>query len=466
LSIANMLRCPSCGNEEPEGARFCGSCGATLALAEAEPAETVHCPSCGNEEPEGARFCGSCGAPFAPSEPEPAGTESAEASTPPEVIASAIADAPTDVAPPPDWPQAPPPEPAPPPPPRAAVPDRPSAAQPPAATPTRRKRLLPAIAAIALIAAGVVVAVIVFSGGGGSSNFTRKANELIAPVTASNRLLSVKLRSARLSNLGDVAGAAAQLTRDLTQAEGALMMLEVRGDDRQAKALLAQALTANLGYGEKVEAAADGLDELRASAAATAGRQAAQSYSAAGSAAPKLVLPQTAIFQSASQLQSLAADQAEQAHARAALIAAISSYVRSIDGLLRNSARTRASLATLIASVRGDRVSASQATAQIASIISQRQGLQTQVASVPTPTEFRNAAVRLRNSIRASLDDDYAIQEWISARFAGNSSAVKRAFARHDAATARASAAKADFLVLYNRLRSRFLKLPPIRVSY
>lgn len=61
--------CPTCGSEEPDGSRFCGSCGAPFAdaapqIAPAENAEetTSTCPSCGSEEPEGSRFCGSCGA--------------------------------------------------------------------------------------------------------------------------------------------------------------------------------------------------------------------------------------------------------------------------------------------------------------------------------------------------------------------------------------------------------------------
>jgi predicted ATPase/class 3 adenylate cyclase len=47
------VSCPSCGTENPERARFCMSCGASLQRT---------CPSCGAEAPPGAKFCIECGA--------------------------------------------------------------------------------------------------------------------------------------------------------------------------------------------------------------------------------------------------------------------------------------------------------------------------------------------------------------------------------------------------------------------
>jgi class 3 adenylate cyclase/predicted ATPase/Tfp pilus assembly protein PilF len=44
--------CAGCGTTNPDGARFCMSCGAALAPS---------CPSCGVENPPGARFCTACG---------------------------------------------------------------------------------------------------------------------------------------------------------------------------------------------------------------------------------------------------------------------------------------------------------------------------------------------------------------------------------------------------------------------
>lgn len=49
-----MPACTVCGFDNPEGFRFCGSCGSTLAQT---------CASCGARIPEGFRFCGACGRP-------------------------------------------------------------------------------------------------------------------------------------------------------------------------------------------------------------------------------------------------------------------------------------------------------------------------------------------------------------------------------------------------------------------
>jgi len=53
------MECPSCGQSNPAGARFCGGCAALLA-------EQVTCPACGAANPAGQRFCNSCAASLAP----------------------------------------------------------------------------------------------------------------------------------------------------------------------------------------------------------------------------------------------------------------------------------------------------------------------------------------------------------------------------------------------------------------
>src|SRR3984893_6110765 len=57
VSSLSVMACPSCGDENPDGALFCGGCGASLAAA-------VDCPECGAENPAGKRFCNACGRPL------------------------------------------------------------------------------------------------------------------------------------------------------------------------------------------------------------------------------------------------------------------------------------------------------------------------------------------------------------------------------------------------------------------
>src|SRR5256714_8073415 len=52
MAMESQTTCRSCGADNPAGARFCMSCGSSLARS---------CPTCGTEVPAGARFCMSCG---------------------------------------------------------------------------------------------------------------------------------------------------------------------------------------------------------------------------------------------------------------------------------------------------------------------------------------------------------------------------------------------------------------------
>ncbi|MCM1064886.1 MAG: zinc-ribbon domain-containing protein [Eubacterium sp.] len=69
-----MIKCPKCGKELEDGARFCGECGTPIpeqprqdvrAAAEepvqAGPGEYVFCPECGKKLPAGSLFCDNCG---------------------------------------------------------------------------------------------------------------------------------------------------------------------------------------------------------------------------------------------------------------------------------------------------------------------------------------------------------------------------------------------------------------------
>jgi serine/threonine-protein kinase len=141
--------------------------------------------------------------------------------------------------------------------------------------------------------------------------------------------------------------------------------------------------------------------------------------------------------------------------------AANRAYVDATDRLLTNSAETRDDLGDLVNVVSAGTISADDAKGRIAAIISQRQSLQNAVATVPTPPPFVPAASLLRRSIRASLDDDFAIQSWIYARF-GDDPAADTHFDEHLRASARASKAKLRFVTTYDRLRAQLLGLPPL----
>ena len=50
------MRCENCGNESPEGSKFCIKCG-----KEFKTSEPAKCPHCGAEIAPGTLFCPSCG---------------------------------------------------------------------------------------------------------------------------------------------------------------------------------------------------------------------------------------------------------------------------------------------------------------------------------------------------------------------------------------------------------------------
>src|SRR3972149_2328122 len=59
-----MMRCPSCGHENREGATFCGGCAAPLA-------DAIACANCGTPNPSGQKFCDACAAALEAAAPPP-----------------------------------------------------------------------------------------------------------------------------------------------------------------------------------------------------------------------------------------------------------------------------------------------------------------------------------------------------------------------------------------------------------
>jgi membrane protease subunit (stomatin/prohibitin family) len=62
-SIPNIL-CPKCSTQNPQGTRFCGSCGGSLNSAPTgKQKDTITCDKCSAEMPKSARFCPNCADP-------------------------------------------------------------------------------------------------------------------------------------------------------------------------------------------------------------------------------------------------------------------------------------------------------------------------------------------------------------------------------------------------------------------
>ena len=97
---AVQVRCPHCNALNPESARFCASCGQSLAVA-----TQVECPSCHAENAAGAHFCASCGASLV----APAAAAATASPEPPQASAPPAPEAPS--AGPEGTPPAAPPEP-------------------------------------------------------------------------------------------------------------------------------------------------------------------------------------------------------------------------------------------------------------------------------------------------------------------------------------------------------------------
>jgi class 3 adenylate cyclase/predicted ATPase len=74
--------CANCGGENERGRRFCGDCGAPLAVA---------CPACGAANPARARFCGECGGALATMTSPAIGAGRPEAGSPARDLAIPVA---------------------------------------------------------------------------------------------------------------------------------------------------------------------------------------------------------------------------------------------------------------------------------------------------------------------------------------------------------------------------------------
>lgn len=144
--------------------------------------------------------------------------------------------------------------------------------------------------------------------------------------------------------------------------------------------------------------------------------------------------------------------------------AEVERYVRQLDSLLANSARTRGDLGGLISDVQRRSISRQSALDRINQIIGERKSLRESLP-VDQPDSFRHAQSSLRSSVDASIEDDQAVESWIEAFFDRSPAAASR-FAEVRRLSFAASARKSEFLSEYNQLRQQKLGLAPLNVSY
>jgi hypothetical protein len=352
---------------------------------------------------------------------------------------------------------------------KAAEQSPPALVPPVASASPARPRRAPLIAAAAtlglltLVALAVAVATLTRSDEPAGPPYAARVAAAISPVDAALVSLAEELDGDG-SDLAAATERTSRLGRAVATAEGVLSAIEPGEEDARTASLAVAALAAAGIFAERVAAAAAEPSSATAAAAEDAGDAAAQAFSALAGAAPAIAVPRAALF-STDALGAAASAVETKADAQANATAAARSYVQRIDGLLTNSAETRANLGGLVAGVQDGRLSLLQARSQIAAILGQRHDLQNAVAAVEAPPPFLRAAELLRFSLAAAIEDDIAIQGWIDAWFENDGVRFERFWDDHLRATAKASAAKAAFVDEYDRVRERTLDLSPLAVG-
>src|SRR5215813_11204145 len=71
------MRCASCGEDNPEGAKFCIECAAPF---------SHHCPQCGTENPPKAKFCAECATPLTTQPPPQVPSSGLQVSSSPQPL--------------------------------------------------------------------------------------------------------------------------------------------------------------------------------------------------------------------------------------------------------------------------------------------------------------------------------------------------------------------------------------------
>jgi Double zinc ribbon len=427
--------CANCGNEEPGGTRFCGSCGTPFPTEESpteqlpKVAELVTCASCGNEEPEGAQFCGACGAALA--------VEAREGAEDDRVATS-------EAAPPPVWTGAPTPEAEALPPPTEQV-----------SRPRRRVDRRIWVPAVAVLVAGAAVAVLFGAGvlGGEARKsevaFVNEVNDRVL------RPLGLADETAAGNAESDDSGTrVADGQRIVRAADGGWAYLRGLSDLSAAQKgdvqILLAVVAANRGYGQALARFTpdDTTAAIALEGTAAAARAAIATARSRLSADLRLPSEGTIVTMPASEETTSTAGTTTVAPPTATA----SQYVQQVDSLLRESHGVVLAVRSFVRRAASDAIGRSAAVALARSHAEQRRAELERAGALVAPPGFARAHRLLVLSFQASLADDEALVAWALARQAGSGNA-RAAFDHANRLGARASGLKRRFLREYGLRR-------------
>jgi hypothetical protein len=313
-----------------------------------------------------------------------------------------------------------------------------------------------------------LLAVLIVVLAGGSSKkapLAEQAAPVMASVSADLGALSGDLSSTlTAADLSRVRSDAVRLSSSSATAGSSVQGFKLESAERTAGQQLASALQATAAFGRDIATAANSPTAVTVARTQADASDARRAFSALAQSAPGLSLPATSEF-SVAALAGYVSQKQAAVKAAASGTAQARDYVSRIDSLLSNSADTRGGLGQLIAGIENGLLSAPEAKSQIAATLSQRQDLQNSVSLVAAPAPFARAQQLLRLSLTAAIADDTAIQGWIDAWDTGDSYGLNMFWRQHLDATARASAAKADFVQAYDAARSKVLHTGPSPVG-
>jgi len=392
------------------------------------------CESCGNTEPDGARFCGECGAALE----APAAVLSSE---PPYHAATAVASAPTLVVEAPAV---------------AATLPPVAVASPPIAQAPRRRRRWPVVAAFVVMLGGGA-AVLLVSGvipphhgrtTLADADFWRAANghaalDLGAVDRTAQDDVSVATPTEESNALYDdgatMASYAAEAADELRALTG--LTAAQTADRRVLQTLIAS----NRTYAIALEGYARqnvSLDDLQSAATAVG----AAARVAASVLPSEAQLPSEGVFVLAAPAPPVTATPSTPTD-----VGTPGAYVEAVDVLLNDSHRTLTAVKAFAPAVANGQLDNGSAVVEINRIISARQRQLDDALRLAAPAGFATVQALLVRSLRLSLQDDEALAGWVNERGAGGNS--QAALDDANAIGAQATLAKKRFIAAYARLR-------------